>query len=29
MEDVLQEFLKENCFINVEFLEIKTVKITV
>ena len=29
MEDVLQEFLKENCFINVEFLENKTGEITV
>ena len=29
MEDLLQEFLKENCSINVEFLEIKTGEITV
>ena len=29
MEDLLQEFLKENCSINVEFLENKTGEITV
>ena len=29
MEDLLQEFVKENCSINVEFLENKTGEITV
>ena len=28
MEDLLQEFLIENCFINVEFLENKTGEVT-